>query len=329
MSKNYAGVEDLLTDESFLAWHFRADTRSISQWEEWIAADPLHRARAAQAVEFLETLRFDEENLTVRQLSQAESRLLQKIREATPRHLQAAPSRRWWIAAASVLLLATGVYAIRKMLTRPVPELHTAFGEVKESRLPDGSSVVVNADSKLVFSEGWKDGKDREVWLTGEAFFHVAKTPMKSRFIVHVNHFDIIVTGTQFNVVNRQDKANVMLKEGSVILHTEEGKELKMVPGDFVEYRSSLEKKVVRNDSILAWKEHKLIFDGTPLRDLITIIRENYGVAVTTSGVGLEEKKLYGIMPNDNLDVLLLALQSTGDFEIIHEGNGILIKEHQ
>jgi transmembrane sensor len=329
MSKNYAGVEDLLTDESFLAWHFRADTRSISQWEEWIAADPLHRARAAQAVEFLETLRFDEENLTVRQLSQAESRLLQKIREATPHHLQAAPSRRWWIAAASVLLLATGVYAIRKMLTRPVPELHTAFGEVKESRLPDGSSVVVNADSKLVFSEGWKDGKDREVWLTGEAFFHVAKTPMKSRFIVHVNHFDIIVTGTQFNVVNRQDKANVMLKEGSVILHTEEGKELKMVPGDFVEYRSSLEKKVVRNDSILAWKEHKLIFDGTPLRDLITIIRENYGVAVTTSGVGLEEKKLYGIMPNDNLDVLLLALQSTGDFEIIHEGNGILIKEHQ
>jgi ferric-dicitrate binding protein FerR (iron transport regulator) len=346
MSKNYAGVEDLLTDESFLAWHFRADTRSIRQWDEWIAADPLHRARAAQAVEFLETLRFDEKNLAAGQLSQAESRLLQKIRNAEnksgqpqqdsqplendrPRPVPVIPVRRWWIAAASVLILAAGYYGIREMLTRSVPELDTTYGEVKESHLPDGSSVVVNADSKLVFSQGWKDGKDREVWLTGEAFFHVAKTPMKSRFIVHVNHFDIIVTGTQFNVVNRQDKANVMLKEGSVILHTEEGKELKMVPGDFVEYRSSLEKKIVRNDSILAWKEHKLIFDGTPLRDLITIIRENYGVTVTTSGAGLEEKKLYGIMPNDNLDVLLLALQSTGDFEIVHEGNGILIKEHQ
>ena len=346
MSKNYAGVEDLLTDESFLAWHFRADTRSIRQWDEWIAADPLHRARAAQAVEFLETLRFEEKNLAAGQLSQAESRLLQKIRNAEnksgqphqdsqpiendrPRPVPVIPARRWWIAAASVLLLAAGSYGIREMLTRSVPELDTTYGEVKESHLPDGSSVVVNADSKLVFSQGWKDGKDREVWLTGEAFFHVAKTPMRSRFIVHVNHFDIIVTGTQFNVVNRQDKANVMLKEGSVVLHTEEGKELKMVPGDFVEYRSSLEKKIVRNDSILAWKEHKLIFDGTPLRDLITIIRENYGVTVTTSGAGLEEKKLYGIMPNDNLDVLLLALQSTGDFEIVHEGNGILIKEHQ
>ncbi|HTI89818.1 MAG TPA: FecR domain-containing protein [Puia sp.] len=346
MSKNYAEVEDLLTDESFLAWHFRADSLSIRQWEEWIAADPLHSARAAQAVEFLQTLRFDEKKLTTGQLSQAESRLLKKILDAEyksgqpkqddqphqddrPRRLPVISSRRWWMVAASILLLVAGAYGIGEMLTRSAPELHTTYGEVKESHLPDGSSVVVNADSRLVFSKGWKDGKDREVWLTGEAFFHVAKTPMKSRFIVHVNHFDIIVTGTQFNVVNRQDKANVMLKEGSVVLHTEEGKELKMVPGDFVEYRSSLEKKIVRNDSILAWKEHKLIFDGTPLRDLITIIRENYGVTVTTSGADLEEKKLYGIMPNDNLDVLLLALQSTGDFEIVHEGNGILIKEHQ
>ena len=136
MSKNYAGVEDLLTDESFLAWHFRADARCIRQWEEWIAADPLHRARAAQAVEFLETLRFDEENLTAGQLSLAESRLLQKIREAEnksgqprqknqPRRLPVIPARRWWIAAASVLLLAAGYYGIREMLTRPVPELHT------------------------------------------------------------------------------------------------------------------------------------------------------------------------------------------------------------
>ena len=328
MSKNYVGVEDLLTDESFLAWYFRTDTRCIRQWEEWIAADPAIRARADQAVDFLRTLPLDQGQLDESQITLAESRLLQKIREAETRNVRAIGGYRWWIAAAAVLAVISGIYLLRPLLIHSTPELHTAYGEVRESRLPDGSSVVVNADSRLVFSKGWQDGKDREVWLRGEAFFHVAKTPLKSRFIVHVNHFDIIVTGTQFNVVNRQDKANVMLKEGSVVLHTEEGKELKMVPGDFVEYRSSLEKKVVRNDSVLAWKEHKLVFDGTPLRDLITIIRENYGVTVTTSGEGLEDKKLYGIMPNDNLDVLLLALQSTGDFDIIHEGNKILIKAH-
>ena len=328
MSKNYVGVEDLLTDESFLAWYFRTDARCIRQWEEWIAADPAIRARADQAVDFLRTLPLDQGQLDEGQITIAESRLLQTIREAETKNVRSIGGYRRWIAAAAVLAIVAGIYLVRPLLVHSTPELHTAYGEVRESRLPDGSSVVVNADSKLVFSQGWEDGKDREVWLTGEAFFHVAKTPLKSRFIVHVNHFDIIVTGTQFNVVNRQDKANVMLKEGSVILHTEEGRELKMVPGDFVEYRSSLEKKIVRNDSVLAWKEHKLVLDGTPLRDLITIIRENYGVAVTTTGEGLEDKKLYGIMPNDNLDVLLLALQSTGDFEIIHEGKQILIKAH-
>jgi ferric-dicitrate binding protein FerR (iron transport regulator) len=175
----------------------------------------------------------------------------------------------------------------------------------------------MNADSKLTFSPGWKDGKDREVWLTGEAFFHVAKTPLRSRFIVHLNHFDVIVTGTQFNAVNRGQKANVMLKEGSVILHTDQGKELKMAPGDFVEFRNAgLQKKPVRSDSVLAWREHKLIFYGTPLRKLIEVIEEDYGVKVVTKGDSVAEKKIYGILSNDSLDVLLEALKATGDFAV-------------
>ena len=351
MSKNYAGVEDLLSDESFLSWYFKIDAHCIAQWEEWMNTDPGHRIRAEQAVEFLRSLNFREKELTRERISTAESLLLQKIRAAENRihtadriHIADGihvadrvytgkrailfPARRWWVAAASVILLAAAAWSLHSMLTGTIPELRTVYGEIKEKKLPDGTEVVVNADSKIVFSPGWKDGKDREVWLTGEAFFHVSKTPMKSRFIVHANHFDIIVTGTQFNVVSRQDKANVMLKEGSVILHTEEGRELKMIPGDFVEYRrATLEKKPVKNDSVLAWKDHKLVFNNTPLRDLIQIIREHYGVSVTTAGE-VEEKTIYGILPNDNLDVLLQALEATGDFVVVRHGDNIIIKDH-
>jgi transmembrane sensor len=337
MSKKHAGVEDLLSDESFLSWYFKMDARCIKQWEEWIDADPGHKARAEQAVEFLRSLDFGDNQLTPEQVSQAESILLQKIREAgnrihhvnIPARTLHSPARRWWVAAASVVLLAAGVYTYRAMVTAAVPELHTQYGEIKQNKLPDGTEVTVNADSKIVFSTGWKDGKDREVWLTGEAFFHVSKTPLKSRFIVHANHFDIIVTGTQFNVVSRQDKANVMLKEGSVILHTKDGENLKMAPGDFVEYRRTvLEKKLVRNDSVLAWKDHKLVFDNTPLRDLIQIIKEHYGVSVTTANEAIGSKAISGILPNDNLDVLLQALEATGDFEIVRQGDTYTIKEH-
>jgi ferric-dicitrate binding protein FerR (iron transport regulator) len=235
---------------------------------------------------------------------------------------------RWWMAAASVIVLVAGLFGAYRWLSRS-PELRTAYGEVREQTLPDGTKVVVNADSRIRYSTPWKDGSDREVWLNGEAFFHVRKMPAKNRFIVHTDHFDIIVTGTQFNVVNRQDKNNVMLKEGSVTLHTTEGKDLKMKPGEFVEYRSAqLEKRPVRNDSVLAWKEHKLLFDNTPLRELVKIIKEHYGVTVYLADDALGDRTISGILPNNNLDVLLQAMEATMDFEIVRQENKITIRNH-
>jgi len=371
MSKTYAGVEDLLCDESFLSWYFKTDPRAMRHWDQWLAANPGSLGRIEQAVEFLQSVRLGDIELGPDQMTQAESVLLEKVRQAETRQGKSRPildqatldsvhgslvpddgsgdferpvpvpdfsaanskrtvpmPRRWWMAAASVILLAAGLFGAYRWRTHG-PELRTAYGEIRENKLPDGTEVVVNADSKLVYSTGWQDGKDREVWLTGEAFFHVARTPLKSRFVVHTDHFDIIVTGTRFNVVNRQGKTNIMLKEGSVILHTGEGKEWKMVPGDFVEYRDDrLEKKCVKNDSILAWKEHKLIFDNTPVRELANIIREHYGITVQLADDSIGSKTISGILPNDNLEVLLQALEATTDFEVLREKGDILIRRH-
>ena len=79
MSKNYAGVEDLLCDESFLSWYFKTDSRAIQQWDQWIAANPDHLARIEQAVEFLQSVRLEEPIVAPGQITQAESLLLEKI----------------------------------------------------------------------------------------------------------------------------------------------------------------------------------------------------------------------------------------------------------
>jgi len=343
MSKNYAGVEDLLCDESFLSWYFKTDLRAIHHWEQWIASNPDQLFRIEQAIEFLQSVRLEETVLTPGHITQAESLLLSKIREAQNRETQnrdaqshgaqgrgtplQLPQRRWWIAAAAILLLAgLGIGYLRGTRSS---ELHTAYGEIRSNKLPDGTEVVVNADSRLTYSSEWQDGRDREVWLRGEAFFHVSKTPLKSRFVVHTDHFDIIVLGTQFNVVNRQGKTNIMLQEGSVLLHTSGGRDVKMLPGDFVEYHSTqLEKKLVKDDSVLAWKEHKLFFDNTPVRELVQIIHEHYGVSVQLADTGIGDKTISGILPNDNLDVLLKSMEATLDFEIVREGDHLLIKRH-
>lgn len=324
MSKSIPGTEDLLCDETFLSWYFRTDVRSIKQWEQWIEDNPGSGHRVQQAVDFLSSFTLKEESFTREQVTRSERILLEKIRKVAKGRVVPI-SRRWaWIAAASILILAAGVAGIYTSHRRA--EWHTAYGEVADNSLPDGSEVMVNANSKLRYTTGWTDGKDREVWLSGEAFFHVRKTPLKSRFIVHTRDFDIIVTGTQFNAISRDEKASVLLKEGSVLLHTAGGEDLQMRPGDFVEYdHQHLTKRAVRMDSITAWKEHNLFFNNTSLKEVAAIINEQYGVTVRLEGDTIERKTVGGIMRNDNLDVLLKALELATDCRIVRQGDEIRI----
>jgi transmembrane sensor len=201
----------------------------------------------------------------------------------------------------------------------------TTYGEVRSNALPDGSTMILNANSNATLSNDWKDGNDREVWLNGEAFFKVAKTPQKSRFIVHAGDLDIIVTGTQFNVLNRDGKTTVLLTEGSVILHTKDGKELAMKPGDYVEMdRQLVELKQVKEDNILAWRENRLAFDNTSLKEAAQMISYHYGVKITLED-NVSNVPLTGIMANNNLDDLLKAIEAVANVRITRTDKGEII----
>jgi transmembrane sensor len=328
MLENYLEPEELLSDESFLAWYFKtaagADPGKEKNWELWMEAGNGRRELVQQAVNLLNTVRIREDELPAGQVIAAEQGLMNRIGSSTK--IKTLAARRRWLAAASIIAIILSGALVTKLLLTGKSKLRTDYGQISQQQLPDGTEVVVNANSELSYSSGWQDGKDREVWLNGEAFFHVRKTPMKSRFIVHTDHFDIIVTGTQFNVVNRNGRDNVMLNEGSVIIHTDQGKELKMIPGDFVEYgHDQLEKKLIRNDSLTAWKQQKLEFDKTPISELVTIIKDQYGVTVRLADDSVKDKTISGILHNVNLEVLLQALEATGDFEVTRQNGDIII----
>ena len=233
-----------------------------------------------------------------------------------------------WIAAACLLALVIGIYSLLSH-TEYKNNWSTPYGEIKKVQFPDGTTVIANANTRLSYPAEWKEGKDREVWLEeGEAFFHVSKTPSKSRFVVHMGHFDIVVTGTQFNAINRPDKASVLLQDGRVILRAPDRKEMVLRPGEFAEFlNGQLTRRSIKADSCLAWKDRRLFLDNTPLSQLIGIIREQYGVEVRRAEGSNENTTVSGILPNDNLEVLLRALELTGDFKIIHEKDRIIIKE--
>ena len=328
MVENYREPEDLLADESFLSWYFKTDSREGKDWQQWMESSPDRQELVQQAVNLLNTTRIQEKEITGQQLMVAETALMAKIPDAALAPVKTPLlSPRRWMAAASILLILTAGLFITKSFLPGRPQISSGYGQLLDRQLPDGSEVTMNANSRVSYSPGWKDGADREVWISGEAFFHVRKTPLKSRFIVHTDHFDIIVTGTQFNVVNRGEHNNVMLKEGSVIVHGQDGKELNLAPGDFVEFdKKALKKMPCMTDCAMAWKEHKLMFDNTPLRDLVTIIHDQYGVDVRLQESQAGSKTISGIISNDSLDTLLQALEATGDFEVERKGDSITIR---
>jgi len=340
MSDNYHGPEDILSDESFLSWYFKTGDSRGKTWEQWMINHPERNDLVIEAITLLETTRLQEKNVSPQQVRTAEARLFQKIStmvdqppaDNDPAVTPVAKGRRIrWMAAAAILLLGVAGWFLTGPLRSAGTELRTKYGQIDKGQLPDGTEVDLNANSSLRYTPGWKDGADREVWVDGEVFFHVSKTPLKSRFIVHTAHFDIIVTGTHFNVVNRHGKDNVLLQEGSVILRSADGRTLHMAPGDFVASDTFMvQKKTLRTDSVLAWKEQRLVLDRTPLSDLVTIINDHYGIPVVLAADSLSSHTISAVLPNNNLQILLQALEATGEFDIDRSspGDSITIRAH-
>ncbi len=348
MSVTFSEPEDLLSDESFLAWYFKTGEKDDAHWDEWMAGHPERTHLVQQAIALLEAARRPEKAIPAGQVQRAEAALLRRLdamegdtlpsvalkdgmEDAAPavRKLPLYRDRRWMIAAAILVVLSAGLLFTALHKGGREQQWQTAYGEVRKQQLSDGSVVLLNANTQLRCKDNWKDGADREVWVTGEAFFQVSKTPMRSRFIVHTEHLQIVVTGTRFNVVNRNGTENVLLKEGSVILRCCDGKEMDMKPGDFITFQETRpERRNVQSDSLMAWQEHKLVFAKTPLRDLVSIINIQYGVHARLANEGMGDSTISAIVPNNNLDILLKSLKATSDFDIIRNGDQITIDAH-
>ncbi len=327
MEKFFQSVEEVLSDELFQAWYLKSDAGKATAWEQWLKQHPSQQQLVNEAVACMQAIIIKEHDIPAAQVEASSQRLMDSLSNASTPVIEMNTARRrnwWWSAAAAVLLVVAGTYLWTSLNGQS--SIKTAYGQVTQKNLPDGSEVVLNANSSISYSSGWTEGKEREVWINGEAFFHVKKTANKSRFIVHTNQMDVIVTGTQFNVVSRSDKSSVMLTEGSVFIRTKDGKETRLVPGDFVELlHSQLEKKAVKEETVLAWKDKKIVFDNTPLYEVVQQIKDHYGEEVVISDDTLAHKVITGMMPNDNLDVLLKSLEATLECTVIRKDGRIII----
>lgn len=329
MNKVFNQAADVLADEEFSAWYFRQSPEAVQEWEQWLQANPQYSMLVEEAIAFMEAMPRERvmrnEADTEKQLQQLTRRISETAElPATP--LKKRTYRIFWQAAAAVLLLA-GAFGIWKWVTPAETSLRTAYGQTISEALPDGSNLLLNANSQVKLGKSWNNGKDRELWLDGEAFFSVKKTPEKSRFIVHAGTARIEVTGTRFNVKSRHNKLSVYLAEGGVKVHTSAGKVISLKPGDYLDLeKGETVSQSSNQEDILAWRDNRLSFNNTSLAEVAQAINDYYGTKVILGDEELKRLSLTGILPNDKLDNLLEAIKEALDLKITRTQDTILME---
>lgn len=327
MALKFDTVEALLTDEGFQKWYFRSDPSEVEAWEKRLATDQSLKNLADEAAQLLGAIRIQEDAPDQPQVMAAKSRLMKSLNKprATSKLISFRNRRPLWIAAAVATLILTSL-AIVLIMQPARSNIITGYGEITQQMLPDGSIVTLNANSSIQYSN-WRSGSDRELWIKGEGYFNVQKTTAQNKFIVHSGPIDVIVTGTSFNVHNRNNRTNVLLKEGNVMVRSESGAEEKMIPGEFIVHAGNgkLERKPAKDAQVTAWLERRFIFEKTPLKEVATAVTDIYGVPVKFDNA-ISTESITGILPNDNLDIFLQSLEATGNFDIDNRDGQILIR---
>ena len=221
------------------------------------------------------------------------------------------------IAIAASLLLMVGMYVLWPSKISPPPLLaySTHYGETRSFSLPDGSKVVLNANSKLTWDATWEVSGRRDVILEGEAFFDVVKRDDKMPFTVNTKQIKVNVLGTSFNVRSRSLETDVYLQSGKIDLAFNESKEkeISMVPGDFVNYDQT--ERLVSKTSVesikktASWVNGMLEFENKGLPDILNRFEELYGVHFSIENPELMDWRMDLSLPYSNWDLIKQALE--------------------
>jgi len=203
--------------------------------------------------------------------------------------------RFWYKAAAAILIIGiTGFFYTMKI--QPTEMQLVKFNTItvkpdKPSRrfinLPDGSSVILNENSKLELSKNFNSNGKREVYLSGEAYFDITHDPLHP-FVVHTGKIFTTVLGTAFNIKASPGNktVTVTVTRGKVKVGDNKHIYKFIVPNEQVIYDQNLTspiKKPVKSDAIIEWTNEDIYFDDVSIKDVAKQLQERFDVSIVFS----------------------------------------------
>ena len=256
---------------------------------------------------------FEEENLVAR----AERRLGRRLEQENQKKQEVFKLRsvlRYAAAIVGVMVLAAGLAYWFRNKAEELVVASAAHGQVREMLLPDGTKVWLNQSSVLKYPRAF-EGKERHVYLDGEAYFEVSKNPKKP-FRVKANGVTIRVLGTHFNVnaYAADSLVETTLLEGSVsVSNNANGKQMILKPNETAIYRKStgiLSMHINANaQNEISWREGVLSFNDISMGEIARQLSHHFNVTIQIKSEQLRNYKLNArFKQNETLEEILEML---------------------
>ena len=191
--------------------------------------------------------------------------------------------------------------------------------------LSDGTRVWLNAETELRYPVQF-NGKERVVYLKGEAYFEVSKNKEKP-FLVQVDDMSVKVYGTAFNV-NTYNKIETVLVTGSLSMN-QGGKEVLLKPNQKGVFDQVSGKITVEDVDVLAyvsWKNGDFIFRNESLNSIMDKLSRWYGLEVLYQDAGLQEVRLSGNLKRyKDVRELFVSFEKISDARFKVQGNKVIV----
>jgi len=203
-------------------------------------------------------------------------------------------------------------------------QVKASYGTQSRVGLADGTVVYLNSGSTLRFPNSFNGAKTRNVELTGEGHFEVAKNS-EQPFIVDIHKIQIKVLGTTFNVdaYPNNSSLTIALIEGSIQLQQKTNNEIsdlmEMKPNQVAFYNQSentLMRKTEKDlNKYTAWTDGKIVLSNDPINTVIDKLENWYNVDIELADKKLDKYRFTGTFIDEPLEQVLSILNLTSQME--------------
>ena len=213
-----------------------------------------------------------------------------------------------------VILMGIHMFTETKLKKGTWVEIKSPAWTRVQFSLPDGTTGWLNSNSSVKYYGNFNT--DRQVSLTGEAYFDVFKDK-KRPFIVNTPEINVKVLGTRFNIASYKNENNVevVLEEGNLVFNDKEiNKSYTMRPNDLVVYDKTLKDfstEVVHPQKYISWTEGKLEFRNDALDAIVRKLERWYNIDIEINGSISQDQRLRATFIDESLEDALNLLRRT------------------